>query len=79
MATFNERHDCPGQCGRRVVHSMLACGICWPRLPQDLRDAVTRTDNIRRRNPNDPVRSKAHRLAVVACLAWYRQNTGATS
>lgn len=79
MPTFNHRHDCPGHCGRRVIHSMLACGPCWLELPQQLRDAVTKADNIRRRDPKDPVRIAAHRRAVAACLAWYRANTKETT
>lgn len=79
MPLASARHDCPGQCGRRVTHAMLACAHCWARLPEDLRHAVARADAIRRRDPVDPDRIRAHRIAVVACLTWYRQNTGATS
>jgi hypothetical protein len=79
MPLASARHDCPGQCGRRVVHSMLACGICWPRLPEDLRRNVVRADNIRRRRPEDTALIRAHRSAVVACLDWYRANTTETT
>lgn len=73
------RHDCPGQCGRKVSRAMLACYDDWHRLPEDLRHAVSRADAIRRRSPDDPDRIRAHRQAVVACIAWYRANIGATS
>ena len=79
MARLNGRHDCPGQCGRRIVPTMLACGLCWMQLPADLREAITKADAIRRRDPGDPDRIRAHRRAVVAALAWYRHNTKETT
>lgn len=79
MPLASARHDCPGQCGIRVTHAMLACAPCWARLPADLRHAVARADAIKRRSPADSIRVAEHRRAVVACLTWYRQNTGATS
>lgn len=75
MATFNNRHDCPGHCGRRIVNKMLACGPCWLELPEDLRRNIIRADNIRQRKPDDTALIRAHRNAVVAALAWYRANT----
>jgi hypothetical protein len=71
----NNRHYCPGRCGITVVRSMLACAPCWKRLPQPLRDAVLAAEAIRRRDPADPARIRAHRSTVVAALAWYRHNT----
>lgn len=79
MTTFNARHDCPGQCGRRVIHKMLACGPCWLELPQQLRDNVVRADKIRQRKPLDGALIRAHRSAVTAALAWYRANTKETT
>lgn len=72
-------HTCPGQCGRSVAHSRLACPDCWRRLPEAFQRGVTQAYASLRRNPADASRATAHRLAVTEALAWYRQNTGAES
>lgn len=70
-------HACPGQCGRSVSRSRLACPDCWQRLPEPFQRGVTTAYTRMRRNPADASRAIAHRVAVSDALAWYRQNTGA--
>lgn len=65
-------HGCPG-CGTQVRRSLLACRDCWRALPDELRAVVNATWARRRRTPRDPVALLAHRNAVVAALAWYRE------
>lgn len=73
MATFNARHACPGRCDRRIIPTMLACGPCWLELPQHLRDAITKADDMRAHGFAGPDLIRAHRQAVTAALAWYRR------
>jgi hypothetical protein len=67
-------HDCPGECGRQVAQSKLACPACWWRLPRNLAAVVTRTYYARLRNPTDNTRTSAHRAAVADATQWYRDN-----
>lgn len=62
------QHDCPGGCGTRVNRVLLACRLCWQRLPAMLRDRVNATY---RRRTQDP---RAHRDAVREASLWYRNN-----
>lgn len=66
-------HTCPGNCGRMVAQTKLACRDCWYRLPRMLQLAVTDGYAKRRRNLAD---ATAHRLALAEALAWYRDNMG---
>ena len=72
MATFNARHDCPGRCGRRIIHKMLACAPCWRLLPYDLQRAVADADFERRRHASSAMHAIAHRRAAAAVRRWYR-------
>ena len=70
-------HPCPGCGGPGVPQHQLACKPCWLRLPQQLRDAVNGSYRAKSsaRLPN--VRSaavQAHRRALAAAMAWYREN-----
>ena len=67
-------HRCPGCQKPAIPTRLLACKPCWTRLPQPLQAAVTGTSR----------HSRAHRDAVTAAAAWYRENPatptqGATS
>lgn len=64
-------HDCPGDCGAKVLPNMLACRVCWARLPQDIRRAVNFAYAKRRTQP------RLHRAALAEALAWYRANNRA--
>jgi hypothetical protein len=55
-------HDCPGGCGAPVVRHRFACGVCWRRLPAQLRRAITSTYN---------VDHTAHARAMVRAMHWY--------
>lgn len=70
------RHPCPGQCGRTVAHTMLACRDDWNRLPHNLRVAVMEANILRRKDPGDNEKGRAHRALVAEALAWYRANPG---
>lgn len=58
-------HACPGGCGAQVPRARLACKSCWYRLP-----AAYRAE-IRAAYGRD---ARAHRDAVTAALAWYREH-----
>jgi hypothetical protein len=75
MPTAHHRKDCPGQCGRRIIHAVVACGPCQTELPTDLREELAVTAAARSLDPTDPAAINLHRHAVTAALAWYRGNT----
>ncbi len=58
-------HGCPGDCGRTVPRTRLACPHCWYRLPRDLQAAITSAYAAMRRNRNNTHAIQAHRAAVT--------------
>jgi hypothetical protein len=61
-------HECPGGCGANVPYHLLACRICWRRLPAHLKADVNLAWRNRTADPD------AHTLAVEAAYEWYRGN-----
>jgi hypothetical protein len=55
---------------------MLACRDDWNRLPHNLRVAVMEANILRRKDPGDNEKGRAHRALVAEALAWYRANPG---
>lgn len=66
------RHGCPGDCGVTVARHRLACPACWRLLPMPLRQRVALTNGQRRLDPDNPEKVSAHRQALAAAIAWYR-------
>jgi len=64
----NRPHPCPGNCSTKVVYSQFSCVDCWPRLPLPMREAILSSA---RRRYSEP---QAHREAMSAAAAWYRQH-----
>ena len=64
----SHRHDCPG-CGiPGMPPEMLACVMCWRRLPDEYRRLVNATYRTRNLFPRD------HLQAVLDSIRWYREN-----
>jgi hypothetical protein len=58
-------HRCPGGCGKAVADHRYACGACWFRLPDAVRDRITETYG---RSPD------AHARALHAARRWFVEN-----
>jgi hypothetical protein len=60
----DDRHRCPGGCGRPVSNRFFACGPDWARLPDDVRAEIWRTAG---RSTLDPERA----AAIAAAVEFY--------
>jgi hypothetical protein len=68
--TIDDMHECPATgCAVRVARSKLACSRHWYQLPADIRSAVWRGYRTYRSD-----NGAAHRAALTAALAWYREH-----
>ena len=62
---------CPG-CGRTIRLSFYACGLCWRRLPAELRTAILRAWGRRQRGVEGAAAEHEH--AKVDADAWLQEN-----
>jgi hypothetical protein len=73
-ATNARTRACPCDCGQQVSAGRVACPAGWDRLPEQLRDAITRAAAARRGCRGDEVALTAYRRARQAALDWYTRN-----
>lgn len=59
---MNNKHDCPGGCGRQVPYHLYACRNDWYRLPKPYRDEIWRWYQ---------VDIAKHAEAMIAAKSWY--------
>lgn len=72
MPTPDDRHQCPGACGRLIHRARLACPTDWATLPPALRGRITRSYTGKRLYPHDTDIAAAHRQALAEALTIYR-------
>lgn len=65
MTAARREHLCAGLCGRVLPRRRVACLICWRRLPDRFRRAISGTDR---------TRWATWTAAVAAASAWYRHH-----
>lgn len=68
----DDRHDCPGGCGRRIHRARLACPQDWASLPAPLRGRINRAYTAKRLYPHDLDIVAAYRQAVGEALSIFR-------
>ena len=70
-------HVCPCDCGQQLPAGRVACPAGWARLPEQVRDAITRATAAKRHvnGPNHGAAVLAHRQAVSAALDWYAHHS----